>query len=842
MLPQVSTNSAHLNATPLSATTGSNVEVVHAPSSLAVVPQRWPVPDPSVGSPASMRVRRDQSSALDTAQLVCQELLLSQWLSTLDLQTIDAMARKFHVLQVREQHIVRFTSTSPRNAAIVVPANENLAPSQANVAVHQAADRGAGRAISDWFANPANLARSVVDDMTVMCPTGEARFSPTFELSDQFAYILHAVGPKLGEGASPTRAQEADLHAACRRSFDLARTLRVREMAMSPIATDYPPAESARVLLQAALQELAHPLSHLERLQLSAFDPHGPAQGYDAMAKMWKVAKNVLKECRTQSELMLETPPRSLARHARVTMPHSSRDEHGRYATQLPHMQHAVVTYHPPGSGYFHIRQRGHNCSMHVHDGLSMFYSGHDLRHLASTGDIDSYITRLAQSDLHDPNPGRRTALYSFFDLARYSQQAGGGAPSFDAAHGAIAMADANAGWPNFAWWGATPNIDQAPAIGVTMQVRSSYGQVLCHSVQLIELQAWPRLFVEVDSRRDPNQPDTQPRVIRADTMSLALTALLPHAAQGTIGDYTFDVYYPTPQTLAAWRSRGLALPLPPLPVSQTPAPRDEQTAMPSALRSPAPSSEVPIWSSSQAGGNPMLQLSRRRRRRDEGPYFRSVHIRPDRSPVYQSTGKVTLYAEDHRGVMEWARRERLDVSADDLCLYGQFLLFLESGPEGSEHVNTIVKFRLLDHEKRRAIVDLAISKGLRSHLRTAINRLEGLGLKANEYKARTSAFALSEERNRRAVESIPDQHPALHRNDRNAYRHVLVHLETTRVKTIDRFRQLPQTERDALLVGFARTGSTGKNSVPDSSALSCCSIRRAAISINSRQSCRSPC
>ncbi|HEX6708019.1 MAG TPA: hypothetical protein VF169_24990 [Albitalea sp.] len=667
---------------------------------------------------------------------------LRDWLSKQDQQTIDRIARNFWVLQVREQDIKRLIATDPLKTAVVI------SPDKAG------------------------------------------------EIRDRSMHVLRSIGPNLPSGTHHTRNHDVQLHAAYRLAYENARRLGVTEMVVTPICahTRYPREAAAWVMIQAALDELALPNCRLHRLELSAFDPYAPDPNHEAMARIWCVASDVLKSCRTPVGDFVVNPPRSMMRHAGNAP--VQRDASGRYIVQLPHMQYPVVSYHRLDSGYFHVEQRGHNCSMHVHDGLSMFYSGHDLRYLASTDDIDEYITQQAQMDPYDPNPGRRTTLYSFFDLARYSKHKLPYVLPFNAANGAITVADAQAGRPIFSWWGAAPNIDQAPAIGVTMQVSSGDGQIRSHSVQLIELQGQPRHFVEVDSQRDPDCADTPPRTVRADTMSEALARLLPFVARDALGAYTIDVYCPAPETLAAWQSRGGALPQAPAMAAAAP---------------PAPSRS----SIGASGSNAMHEQASGGAKQRRNIEFVSVHAVGNAQPVYQSSqSKVVLYAQDHKGVLE-ELGERLDMTDEDVSLYRYFLWYLETAPTDSQgiKVDTVRKFRNLVVNERNRLVESAIAAGLRKHLRSTVNRIDGLGLKiqARQNLSRTrSGFALTQPANQAAVKSIPTDDPLLRRNDKSRYRDVLLFLERKqpigpygRVTTIDQLRQLDtQQVQDLLTLG----------------------------------------
>lgn len=137
--------------------------------------------------------------------------------------------------------------------AIVNAANEELSPGGG---VCGAIHRAAGPALAEAC------------DKVGLCPTGDARITPGFNLPAR--YVIHAVGPIWREG----RAGEAEqLAGAYRASIRLAQEHSLRSIAFPAISTGiygYPLAAATQIAVAAVREALATP-STVERVIFACF-------------------------------------------------------------------------------------------------------------------------------------------------------------------------------------------------------------------------------------------------------------------------------------------------------------------------------------------------------------------------------------------------------------------------------------------------------------------------------------------------------------------------------------------------------------------------------------------
>jgi hypothetical protein len=442
---------------------------------------------------------------LDPTEMQHESAMLRNWIAALDADAVHRMVRNLDRLEIVEQAVSQFRGRQASQSGII----------------------------------------QVV---------GEAPTS-----SVQVGNVFFADAPTVLPGAHPTLGQQLDLQNCQSTCYDEARAKGVSELAVSS-AHSYPPEAAARAIVQAALLEIGHPELRLSRLELSTADPWGKTQrNYQALTALRNVARQELTRRSGESAIRNTPAPKD---HRPSPF---AQDEPGCYVVQG--LKRQVVTYNPPGNGYWHIAQgAGHDCGLIVHDAMTMFYSAGDSRLLSDKDELDTHIRKRAMNDKFDPDAGRRTTLYRFADLASYSKvkdeharRFDGAVPAFEAFNGTISAAHAKAGTATeIKWWGRSPRLDLPPLIGVTTnhwkRDETSGNQILVqHNVQLGELDGHSKTYVAIDSLSNPNSPGTanEYTLIPAKTMSQALLDLLQRKSNRVMGDYSFELYLPTERTRA---------------------------------------------------------------------------------------------------------------------------------------------------------------------------------------------------------------------------------------------------------------------------------------------------
>ncbi len=113
--------------------------------------------------------------------------------------------------------------------------------------------------------------RSIQEESNRVAPVPVGGAAVTGAGSLPARWVIHAVGPRWGEGE-----EESKLRSAVSSSLDRAAELGARSVALPAISTGifgYPKAEGTRVIVDQVIRWLcAHPRSSLGRIRLTAFD------------------------------------------------------------------------------------------------------------------------------------------------------------------------------------------------------------------------------------------------------------------------------------------------------------------------------------------------------------------------------------------------------------------------------------------------------------------------------------------------------------------------------------------------------------------------------------------
>lgn len=113
--------------------------------------------------------------------------------------------------------------------------------------------------------------RSIQEESDRVAPVPVGGAAVTGAGSLPARWVIHAVGPRWGEGD-----EESKLRSALTSSLDRAAELGARSVALPAISTGifgYPKAEGTRVIVDQVIRWLcAHPRSSLGRIHLTAFD------------------------------------------------------------------------------------------------------------------------------------------------------------------------------------------------------------------------------------------------------------------------------------------------------------------------------------------------------------------------------------------------------------------------------------------------------------------------------------------------------------------------------------------------------------------------------------------
>ena len=100
------------------------------------------------------------------------------------------------------------------------------------------------------------------------CPVGKAVYTSAGKLKAK--YVIHAVGPRWGEGD-----EENKLRSAVRSALDVATELKLRSVAIPAISTGifgYPKEEGTRVILEEVIKFLKERETSLEEIHLTNID------------------------------------------------------------------------------------------------------------------------------------------------------------------------------------------------------------------------------------------------------------------------------------------------------------------------------------------------------------------------------------------------------------------------------------------------------------------------------------------------------------------------------------------------------------------------------------------
>ncbi|BAT71906.1 Appr-1-p processing protein [Thermosulfidibacter takaii ABI70S6] len=100
------------------------------------------------------------------------------------------------------------------------------------------------------------------------CPVGDAVYTSAGKLKAK--YVIHAVGPRWGEGD-----EENKLRSAVRRALEVAAELKLKSVALPAISTGifgYPKPEGTRVILEEVVKFLKKRDTTLEEVHLTSID------------------------------------------------------------------------------------------------------------------------------------------------------------------------------------------------------------------------------------------------------------------------------------------------------------------------------------------------------------------------------------------------------------------------------------------------------------------------------------------------------------------------------------------------------------------------------------------
>jgi hypothetical protein len=261
---------------------------------------------------------------LDPQRLDDQLRTLERWVGEQSQADIDRMAGNFSALQVCEQDIVQFKGSDAKNAGIVIDALPSMQPfGEAAKRVHRAANkqRAEPSAIALHFQNRDNDD----DEFGFEWPAGYARWSRSFDHSENVRWIIHAACPQLTPPPPATTApgqtprlllnpgDERAILSAHAESYELARKVHLKELALSPLFAQapYPTEDIARLTIQGALEEMKHPKFELQELQPTSGRPDGADRDFAALAHMWHAAEQVLRDRKSAGVTMTQRQPNS---------------------------------------------------------------------------------------------------------------------------------------------------------------------------------------------------------------------------------------------------------------------------------------------------------------------------------------------------------------------------------------------------------------------------------------------------------------------------------------------------------------------------------------------------